>query len=162
MRWETLKFGPKNHWEATTIITVGGESAECEESGRWTAEKADSDSKGTVMLKTKKSSCAGRSDSTEYRLGLTVQDNGWQVVVRLVGFALWAMLGCRVEGVTPPPAGGASHTGIEGGNGSGACPGAVDADADGWHAASSGGTIATTTTIGSTVVSMAKTSAPSR
>lgn len=82
VRWDTLKFGPKNHWEATTIITVGGESAECEESGRWTAEKADSDSKGTVMLTTKKSSCAGRSDSTEYRLGLTVQDNGWQVVVR--------------------------------------------------------------------------------
>lgn len=49
------------------------------------------------------------------------------------------MLGCRVEGVTPPPAGGASHTGVEGGNGSGTCAGAVDADADGWHAASSGG-----------------------
>lgn len=49
------------------------------------------------------------------------------------------MLACRVDGVTPPPAGGASHTGVDGGSGNGVCPGPVDADADGWHAASSGG-----------------------
>ena len=82
VRWDSLKFGPKNHWEAKVTITVGGETAECEEAGRWDAEKADSASKGTLILKTKRSSCAGRSDGTEYRLGLTVQDNGWQVVVR--------------------------------------------------------------------------------
>jgi hypothetical protein len=80
--WSTLRFGPKNHWEATTQISVGGEKIECEEAGRWTAEKAESATKGTVNLETKKSSCAGRSDSTQYRLVLSVQDNGWQVVVR--------------------------------------------------------------------------------
>ena len=82
VRWETLKFGPKNHWEAATVISLGGESLTCEEGGRWSAEKADSASKGTVVLHTKKSNCPSRSDSTEYRLGLTIQDNGWQVVVR--------------------------------------------------------------------------------
>jgi hypothetical protein len=82
VRWDTLKFGPKNHWEAATVITLGGEKLECEEAGRWSAEKSDSASKGTITLQTKKTSCPSRSDSTEYRLGLTVAENGWQVVVR--------------------------------------------------------------------------------
>jgi hypothetical protein len=44
-----------------------------------------------------------------------------------------------VSGVSPEPAGAATHTGTEGGAAGSVCPGAVDEDADGWHAAVSGG-----------------------
>jgi len=80
VRWESLKFGPKNHWEATTVLSLGDEKVDCVEQGRWTAEKAESADKGTVVLQTKKNNCPGRSDSTEYRLVLTLDPNGWQIV----------------------------------------------------------------------------------
>ena len=44
-----------------------------------------------------------------------------------------------MDGVSPAPSGAATHEDVRGGGGSGACPGAIDSDLDGWHATASGG-----------------------
>ena len=68
IEWSKVSFGPKNHWEADAVLSAGGERVNCTEAGRWTAEKCDSSTVCTINLDTKKSSCPGRSESTQYRL----------------------------------------------------------------------------------------------
>ncbi|MBM4393239.1 MAG: hypothetical protein FJ090_19105 [Deltaproteobacteria bacterium] len=80
--WNVLKFGPKNHFEATAVISAGGETVNCEEAGRWTAEKASSGTEGIINLDTNKSSCPGRSGTDKYRLQITISGDTYQVVMR--------------------------------------------------------------------------------
>ncbi len=82
IRWKSVSFGPKNHWEAQATLTAAGESVDCVEQGRWTMDKAESTEKATVNLETKKSDCPGRSDSVSYRLVMSRSGNGWQIVFR--------------------------------------------------------------------------------
>ncbi len=80
--WKVLKFGPKNHFDATAQLAAGGEVISCEEAGRWSAEKAESGNKGTILLDTNKSSCPGRSGNDQYRLVIDIQGDAYQIVIR--------------------------------------------------------------------------------
>lgn len=82
IKWDTVTFGPKNHWEADAVLTAGGETVRCTEQGRWTIDKAESPTHDTVNLETKKSSCPGRSDGTSYRLVMDIEGDNYQVVFR--------------------------------------------------------------------------------
>ncbi len=82
IKWDTVTFGPKNHWEADAVLTAGGETVRCTEQGRWTIDKAESPTRDTVNLDTKKSTCPGRSDSTSYRLVMDIDGDNYQVVFR--------------------------------------------------------------------------------
>ncbi|GDX81059.1 hypothetical protein LBMAG42_28700 [Deltaproteobacteria bacterium] len=82
IKWDSVTFGPKNHWEADAVLTAGGETVRCTEQGRWTIEKAESATKDTVNLETKKSTCPGRSDATSYRLVMDIAGDNYQVVFR--------------------------------------------------------------------------------
>ena len=82
IKCKRLSFGPKNHWEAEAVLSASGEDVDCVEAGRWSLEKAESATRGTVNLETKKTSCPGRSDSVNYRLVMDAQEGSYQIVFR--------------------------------------------------------------------------------
>lgn len=81
-RWSRLSFGAGNRWEAPSVLSAGGEDVECVESGKWTMDSAESASRATVTLQTEKTTCPGRSDTKQYRLMMTREGSGWQVLFR--------------------------------------------------------------------------------
>lgn len=81
-KWKSLGFGAGNVWKAASVLSAGGEDVDCEESGRWSLEKAEAPTKATVVLQTQATSCPGRSESKEYRLVMTRDGGGWQVSFR--------------------------------------------------------------------------------
>ncbi len=80
--WKKVEFSGGNTWTATSVLSAGGEDVDCEESGKWSMEAAESATRATVVLQTAQSSCPGRAQDKQYRLLMTREGGGWQVLFR--------------------------------------------------------------------------------
>lgn len=81
--WKDVNFGAKNHFQATSRVTGGGEVFDCEEKGDWTMpESAESETVGVVQLNITDSNCPGRARTGQLRIQLRVHGDTYDVLMR--------------------------------------------------------------------------------
>lgn len=81
-KWSKLTFSSGNTWEAASVLSADGENIDCVESGKWSMDAAESASRATVQLQTESSNCPGRPGNKAYRLQMSREGSGWQVLFR--------------------------------------------------------------------------------
>jgi hypothetical protein len=75
-QYDKMTFGADNTWKAAGWVEFDDEKMECDESGNWTMEAADSDKVANVTWKVAKTDCAGREPGSEVRAQLTLSKDG--------------------------------------------------------------------------------------
>jgi hypothetical protein len=80
--YHEMKFRPNNTWEAQAEMTAEGEAFNCQESGTWTMDKAESESTAMMTWKMDKTTCAGRPDSADMRVKVTIEKGEYDIKLR--------------------------------------------------------------------------------
>lgn len=75
-KYDNLKFNAGNIWNAKGFVQIGEERMDCNESGTWHMDPAESASVAAVMWVVEKTDCAGREPGTEARVQMTLGKDG--------------------------------------------------------------------------------------
>ena len=75
-QYDKMTFGADNTWTAAGWVEFDDEKMECNESGKWTMEAAESDKVANVTWGVDKTDCAGREPGSEVRAQLTLSKDG--------------------------------------------------------------------------------------
>lgn len=77
-----LDFDANNSWSATGYVDAGEERMECQESGSWTMEPAESVTVATINWIIGQTDCTGREGGTETRAKITIVGDDIEVAFR--------------------------------------------------------------------------------
>lgn len=80
--YKTVDFRGDNTWEAAAEMSADGETIECRESGTWEMDAAESATTANMTWAMTKSTCAGRPDTDNLRLKVTVAKGEYTIVFR--------------------------------------------------------------------------------
>ncbi len=75
-KYKSLTFSSDNSWVAPGRVEIMDEYVDCEESGTWTMDPADSESTASMTWQLEKTSCPGREGGKEIRVKITIERDG--------------------------------------------------------------------------------------
>ncbi len=73
-KYTSLKFGADGTFAAVGYVEIADERMDCQESGPWTMDPAESATVASLSWKIEKTNCAGRDAGTEYRAKVDLSD----------------------------------------------------------------------------------------
>ena len=75
-RYSMFSFSKDNTWGGAATLTIIDESVNCEESGTWSMESAESASTATITWVVQETDCPGREKGKSLRAKATIDDKG--------------------------------------------------------------------------------------
>lgn len=80
LTYRSLRFKADGSWSASGEVAIADEEMECAESGEWTMDAAETETKAMVNYTIDRTDCAGREAGSDQRVMIDI--NGDDVVIR--------------------------------------------------------------------------------